>query len=104
MSIDLQKIPPLSQRQDSVSNQLADLQIVANRLGMYDAADAIQQWCDHLPVLKYGCHCEVEYEGEPADDCVLDDDNGYPISDCIFAKEGMRKEQCENWKIIRKNK
>lgn len=28
-----------SQRQDSVADQLRDLQIVATRLGMYDAAD-----------------------------------------------------------------
>lgn len=38
----LNQNPQLSQRQDSVSDQLADLRAVANRLGMYDAADIIR--------------------------------------------------------------
>jgi hypothetical protein len=36
-----QQIPQLAQRQDSTTEQLQDLIAVANRLGMYDAADAI---------------------------------------------------------------
>ena len=32
----------LKQRQDSLLNQLADLRDVANKLGMYDAADFIR--------------------------------------------------------------
>jgi hypothetical protein len=35
----LNSIPRQTQRQDSLSDQLADLRLVANRLGMYDAAD-----------------------------------------------------------------
>ena len=35
-------IPQLPQRQDSTSDQLRDLRAVANRLGMYDAADLIR--------------------------------------------------------------
>ena len=34
-------LPRFSQRQDSLGEQLFDLQQVANRLGMYDAADFI---------------------------------------------------------------
>ena len=35
-------MPKLPQRQDSVIDQLRDLRIAANRLGMYDAADVIR--------------------------------------------------------------
>jgi hypothetical protein len=35
----LEKIPKCPQRQDDLTAQLLDLRIVANRLGMYDAAD-----------------------------------------------------------------
>jgi hypothetical protein len=35
----LERIPRLAQDQDSLNNQLIDLIKVANRLGMYDAAD-----------------------------------------------------------------
>lgn len=38
----LSQIPELPQRQDSLNNQLADLRAVANRLGMYDAADLLR--------------------------------------------------------------
>lgn len=38
-SLDLRKLPSLSQRQDSSLEQLEDLAVVANRLGMYDAYD-----------------------------------------------------------------
>jgi hypothetical protein len=34
------------QRQDSVTDQLKDLQLFANRLGLYDAADAIKNLLD----------------------------------------------------------
>ncbi len=38
----LEHIPQQSQRQDSTQAQLADLHAFANRLGLYDAADAIK--------------------------------------------------------------
>ncbi len=41
IEIALQSIPKLSIRQDSLSDQLIDLIRVANKLGMYDAADFI---------------------------------------------------------------
>lgn len=37
--IDLSDIPQRVQRQDDLRSQLTDLRAVANRLGMYDAAD-----------------------------------------------------------------
>lgn len=40
----LELIPELPQRQDSVSDQLKDLKAIAVRLGMYDAADVIDRW------------------------------------------------------------
>jgi hypothetical protein len=36
------EIPQQPQRQDSLNEQLHDLVKVANRLGMYDAADSLQ--------------------------------------------------------------
>jgi len=94
--IDLEKLPVLPQRQDSVSDQLADLKLVANRLGMYDAADVISQLYKKLPPLKYGCHVDLDFDEGP-DDCVIDIGN---LDDCQYAKEGMRKEQCKYWKIV----
>lgn len=38
----LKKIPKLTQRQDSTMEQLRDLVSVAEKLGMYDAADVIK--------------------------------------------------------------
>lgn len=38
----LKQIPKLPQRQDATFDQLQDLMAVANRLGMYDAADIIR--------------------------------------------------------------
>lgn len=84
------------QRQDSVADQLADLRLIANRLGFYDAADVIAQWCKNLPELRYGCHCDLEPHMTP-DDCVIDSGRYH---DCVYAKPGMRKEQCEYWRPI----
>jgi hypothetical protein len=91
----LTDIPSKPQRQDSVLEQLADLQLVANRLGMYDAADAIRQWCKDIPELHYGCHCDLE-DGMQPDSCVLETHEGY----CIHSEIIDRKEQCEYWQII----
>lgn len=93
--IDISTLPTLPQRQDSVSEQLSDLQTVANRLGMFDAADAIRQWCENMPELKYGCYCDIE-DNKPHKDCVID--LGL-LNDCVYAKEKMRKEQCEYWRV-----
>lgn len=38
----LEKIPMLQQSQAATYDQLAALQVVANRLGLYDAADVIR--------------------------------------------------------------
>ena len=38
----LSMVPELPQRQDSTSEQLEDMVMVANKLGMYDAADVIR--------------------------------------------------------------
>ena len=98
--IDIHNIPARPQRQDSTTEQMADLVAVANRLGMYAAADAVQHiWMKNLPVLRYGCYCELEPHMEP-DGCVLDEDRQ---QDCIYAKHGMRKEQCKYWRIVKTN-
>ena len=94
--MNIEELPVWKQRQDSVSEQLADLKIVANRLGFYDAADVISQWSENLPELKYGCHCDLE-DGQEPDGCVIDSNR---FCDCVYAKPNMRKEQCEYWKIV----
>lgn len=35
-------VPQQAQRQDSTNDQLRDLQVIANHLGMYDASDIIR--------------------------------------------------------------
>jgi len=54
----LSDLPILPRRQDSVTEQLVDLKDVATRLGMYDAADYIQNRLDeqkiprrHVPII-----------------------------------------------------
>lgn len=42
----LEQIQQQPQRQDSTRAQLADLHAFANRLGLYDAADAIKMMID----------------------------------------------------------
>lgn len=95
--IDLHQLPARPQSQLSLSEQMATLKQVANRLGLYDAADAVRQLMPRLPELKYGCHVDLEHGSEP-DGCVIDTGD---ISDCIYAKEDMRKEQCKYWQIIK---
>jgi len=94
----LKVIPVQGQRQDSAREQLADLVAVANKLGMYDAADAIRQLydTDALATVKYGCHVDLE-EGIEPDECVIDRGD---FDDCVYARPGMRKEQCKYWKIV----
>ena len=46
--VDMSKIPELPQRQDSTYEQLKDLYVVANKLGMYDAADFIKARLDQI--------------------------------------------------------
>lgn len=99
--IELKDLPKLPQRQDPVAAQLADLRDVANRLGLYDAADALRQtFGDTMALaenrLRHGCHCDLEDHQEP-DGCVIDE--GRP-QDCIYAAEAGRKERCEYWQIV----
>lgn len=39
---DLNKLPRWPQRQDSLTDQLRDLVLVADRLGLHDAADLVR--------------------------------------------------------------
>lgn len=96
MSIDLHTLPVWPQSQESLSEQIAGLIMVANRLGLYDAADAVRQLIPELSKVKYGCHVDVEHGAEP-DGCVID--SGHHAH-CIYAKAGMRKEQCQYWRIV----
>jgi hypothetical protein len=45
---------------------------------------------------KYGCHCDLEPGMEP-DGCAIDD--GKP-ENCVYAREGMKKEECKFWKPV----
>ena len=96
MSIDLTKLPSWPQSQDSLAGQIADLILIANRLGLFDAADAVKQMATKLDQVKYGCHVEICQGVEP-DECVIDTGD---FDDCIYAKEGMRKEQCCYWRVV----
>lgn len=98
MSDILDLVPKLTQRQDDVLSQLQDLHRVANKMGMYDAADALAQKFLNVSALdiRYGCHVDLDPDEEP-DHCVIDE--GRP-QDCIYAQKGIRKEQCEYWRIV----
>ena len=54
MTVDLSGIEQRDQRQDSLADQLRDLAPVANRLGMYDAADFIEEVIGSDRVKNYG--------------------------------------------------
>lgn len=74
--IDIQSIPALPQRQDSTLDQLVDLRSVANRLGMYDAADVIRNVIDTANLVRPECtlphapytpnDCNQDHESVPA--------------------------------------
>lgn len=93
---DLHSLPVWPQSQESLSSQLGFLVQVANRLGLYDAADAIKQLESRIDEVQYGCHVDIE-PGIELSGCVIDEGNYH---DCIYAKEGMRKEQCKHWRIV----
>lgn len=96
MTLDIHQLPAWPQSQEPLSSQMASLVQVANRLGLYDAADAVKQLSGRLDEVRYGCHVDLEPGMEP-DGCVIDEG---ALCNCIYAKEGMRKEQCEYWKIV----
>jgi hypothetical protein len=96
MHVDLSKLPALPQSQASLADQMAELIQVANRLGLYDASDAVRQMAPKVGDVLYGCHVEL-FHGASPDGCVIDTGD---YADCIYAKEGMRKEQWEYWRII----
>lgn len=50
LKAELEKLQKLPQRQDSTIEQLRDLLPIANRLGMYDAADYMRQAVDRTDV------------------------------------------------------
>lgn len=91
----IEEIPIWPKRQDNVESQLSDLCIVANRIGLYDAADVLRQWSKKFHEVKYGCHCGIE-AGIDQGECVIDSGD---LDDCIHANIGMRKEQCEYWRV-----
>ena len=106
--LDLSKIPALPQRQDSTMEQIIDLKRVANRLGMYDAADMLENIFVMLQstilshrreieaTIKYGCHRDSDV-GQSPGGCVIDEKKPW---NCIYAKEGIKKEQCEWWRPV----
>jgi hypothetical protein len=93
--IDLSKLPAWPQSQEPLADQMAGLISVANRLGLYDAADAVKQMAENIGELRYGCHADLEPGMFPTS-CVIDTEE---FCDCIYARKGMRKEQCEYWRI-----
>ena len=100
--MDLNKLPVWPQRQDAVIDQLQDLIRVANRLGMYDAADAVRQICEthKYSDIKYGCHIETDIGEAVLPDCVLDHNRRNDCNHCRAHPEIERREQCEYWRIV----
>lgn len=96
---DLQSLPAWPQSQASLGDQTVFLIQVANRLGLHDAADAVTQLIPRISEARYGYHVDIEPGIEP-DGCVIDEGNYH---NCIYAKEGMRKEQCKYWRIVKSN-
>ena len=96
MIFDIQQLPSWPQSQASLSDQMASLVQVANRLGLYDAGDAVKQFVPRLEEVHYGCHVDLEPGNEP-DGCVIDTGE---LHNCIYAKSEMRKEQCKYWRIV----
>ena len=54
---------------------------------------------ERIVTIRYGCHVDLEEDQEP-DDCVI---NTGTMDECIYAKPGMRPEQCEYWRVIAKD-
>jgi hypothetical protein len=80
--IDTSVLPHIPQRQDSLIDQLYDLRSVANRLGMYDAADYLRALMDtqttkcpllHAPYTPNDCSGFVLRDGQ------LVPDEGKPL-------------------------
>lgn len=96
--MNLHQLPSWPQSQEPLAIQMAQLVQIANRLGLHDAADAVKQLTPRLGEVKYGCHVDLEYcHGCEPDGCVIDTGD---LDDCIYAKPGMRKEQCKYWRIV----
>jgi len=95
----LKLLPVLDTRQDSVEIQMIDLEIIARQLGMTEAAKVIQDMLktNELSGARMGCHVDLESMEEDfePDGCVIDDGD---ITQCIYARDGMRKEECEYWR------
>ena len=95
----LSNLPVLPSRQDAAADQLKELEIIAQRLGMLDAANVIRTLfeTDRLSSIRMGCHCDIEAmdEGFEPDGCVIDKGD---LKGCIYARPGMRKEECEYWR------
>ena len=89
-------LPEWPQSQASLAEQMAELVAIAYRLGLHDAADAVKQMAGKLADLRYGCHVDLD-PGQVPDGCVTDDGR---LHDCIYAEPGMRKEQCQYWRIV----
>lgn len=60
-------IPQQPQRQDALDDQLRDLAVVADRLGMYDAADVIRRILQYdtgrQPARRPACGCPTGADG-----------------------------------------
>jgi hypothetical protein len=76
----LQKIEQHSQRQDSTNNQLRDLRVFANRLGLYDAADVISKLLDKSLYICGSCR-KPHLSFNTANACCHADHVECPLSD-----------------------
>jgi len=83
---DINEIKQLPQRQDSLTEQLRDLRLVANKLGMYDAVDYIKETTHQDNKLREAAERVVKHLGE----CALDHhglcQEHYLEDDCMVKK------------------
>ena len=96
--MNIQDLPSWPQSQESLASQMGFLVQVANRISLFNIADAVKQLTAQLDEARHGCHVELYEDGAELDGCVIDEGN---LHDCICAKKGMRKEQCEYWRIVK---
>jgi hypothetical protein len=62
--MNIQDLPSWPQSQESLASQMGFLVQVANRLGLFDAADAVKQLTAQLDEVRYGCHVELDEDGD----------------------------------------
>lgn len=96
---EIENLPKYKKSEANVNIQLAQLVRVANQLGLWEAADAVEKMFENSPSPEFGCFIDAYKDDgkwhEIYKTCIMDDGN---YSSCIYASENGRKEQCKYWR------